>query len=88
MLLALKFQGELASLESAYARRALRELHARVEREHGISVDFGQRGPGRIRRTRVEEGRAMAAGIGCAIAAVMGAGLMLVGLVTVVRWLL
>jgi hypothetical protein len=87
ILLSLKFRGDLASLDSAFAEQTLRALQSRVEEEYGCHVTFGKRGAEKYQWTPVRKPRHVAACVVCVVAVLAGLGLMVVGLVTVVNWI-
>lgn len=87
ILLSLKFRGDLASIDSAFAEQTLRALQSRVQEEYGYHVAFGKRGVEKYQWTPVRKPRLVVAGVACAVAVLAGLGLMVVGLVTVVNWI-
>ena len=88
MLLALKFRGDPAKLGDPYASRKLASLMRDVEAEYGMRVDGRERGKARFAHTGLP-GRwpGVLLGAGCALAALVGVVLAVIGLATVIAWL-
>jgi hypothetical protein len=87
MLLFLKFRGDLESIDSVFARQTLRTLQSQVKEKYGYYITFGKRGAEKYQWTPARKPRDVVVGVACVVAVLVGLGLMLVGLVTVINWL-
>jgi len=87
-LLALKFQGDLESIDSEFAKDRLLTLQTQVKNEYGYFVDFQKHGAEKYKWTPRSKTRGRVSTIGCVAAVVLGIALMLIGLSTVIDWLL
>ena len=89
ILLALKFRGDPDKLRDSHARQKLQALIKDVEAEYGMRVHARRRGKRKYERTRLP-GRwvGVLLAVGCLVMALVGLGLVLIGLATVVGWLL
>ncbi len=88
ILLALKFRGNPECLADEYAARRLLDLQAEVQDEYNYFIDFQRQGadrfewvPGRRLSTRLAEA-------GCVALVLVAMALLLVGLYTVLAWIL
>ena len=86
ILHALKFKGDLESLDSEVAKNELLALQARLKNEYGYHVDFQKRSAEKIQRTPRSVLRGKVLTIGCGVATVLGLALMIIGLITVINW--
>ena len=88
-LLALKFRGDADGLSDPYARQKLQTLMRDVEAEYGMRIHAGKRGKTKYERTRLP-GRwvGVLLAVGCAAVALVALSLVLIGLATVVSWLI
>ena len=85
ILQALKFRGDLATIDPSAARK-LGALQARVAERYGYRFDFQGRGAAHYQPTaRPWQDQALIAG--CLFVALIGALLMIVGVFTVASWL-
>jgi hypothetical protein len=86
ILMALKFNGEVADLGDTFAGRTLLALQERARQECGYQFVFGRRGADRYEYPD----RAKSGGrwllIGCLAAVLVAAALMVAGLVAIVQW--
>ena len=88
ILIALKFRGDIKSIEDTFPGRTLLALHTQAKQKHGYYVDFQKQKAERyIQRASNKSRHDKMLGIGCIVGLVIGIGLMIVGLVTVVAWL-
>ena len=89
ILMALKFNGDVAVLGDTFAGRTLLALQERVRQEHGYQIVFGKQGRERYRYRHTD--RAQSGGrwplIGCLVATLVAVALMVVGLVALVQWI-
>lgn len=83
ILRALKFKGELDSVESEFARKRLESLRSRVLDEHGLEVDFNRQGADKYRRTRKSKVANGLSTIGCVILILAAVALMVIGAITI-----
>jgi hypothetical protein len=88
ILLALKFRGDLESIDSEFVKDSLLTLQAQVKNEYGYLVDFQKQGADKYQWTPRSKTRGRVSTIGCVVAAVLGIALMLIGLGTVIGWML
>jgi hypothetical protein len=88
LLLAVKFRGDIEKIRDTYAGRTLLELQRRAERDYGYVIEFGKTGRERYQYTRWSGARGKSILLAFAVAVLIALGLMVVGLVTVLQWLL
>ena len=88
LLLALKFRGDIERIRDTHAGRTLLELQRRAEESYGYIIEFGKTGRERYQYTRWSGARGRLILVTFAVAVLVALGLMVVGLVTVLQWLL
>jgi hypothetical protein len=84
ILLALKIRVDPESLSDSYARRRLKALQTLVEDKHGQKLDFTRRGRQRYQPTARLERERLLFKWGCAAVLVLAAGLMILGIMSIV----
>jgi hypothetical protein len=85
---ALKFKGNLESLDSELAQNKLLTLQAQVKNKYGYHVDFQQQSAESNRRSPRSRLSGKMLAIGCGVVMVLGLALMIIGLITVINWAL
>ena len=88
MLLALKFRGDPAYLEGTFAGRTLLALQAEARERHGYTIEFVKSGREKYRYSRQLKSTSMILSLLLLAVVVVALGLMIVGLLTVLRWAL
>ncbi len=84
ILHALKFRGDLDSLDDLYAREKLLDLQDQVAEKHGYRLDFKRRGSERYVSTpRLDRERRMVY-LGCSLVATLALSLMIMGIISLV----
>jgi hypothetical protein len=86
ILLALKFKGDIESIDDTYAGQSLLKLQRQVREEYGTHIDFQKRGAARYRLTSRERFRAKAVSLGCVLAVLAVGGLAGIGLYSILTW--
>lgn len=87
VLHALKFRGDIELIRDAFAGRKLLELQARAAEDYGYTIEFGKRGRERYIYTRWAGLRGKLILLTFVAASLLAAGLMIVGLLAVLRWI-
>jgi len=87
ILMALKYNGDVAALGDTFAGRTLLALQKRARQECGFQIVFGKSGKERYGYTDRAKSNGRWLTIGCLIAALAAVALMAVGLVAIVQWI-
>jgi len=85
LLMALKFRGDLDCIAGTYAGQRLAALRTASMQRHGYAIEYtGRKGPA----VTVGKRRDQVLAVGCALALVAAAALMMIGFAVVVAWML
>jgi len=87
MLLALKFRGDIQTIRDRFAGRTLLGLQERAKEEHGLYLQFGKGGKKKYQYTSRYGFKGKWVLASCVTGALILLGLMVIGLVTVLRWM-
>ncbi len=92
ILLALKFRGDLQSVQDSYARTTLLALRERVKQKHGYEIDLRKRGLAKYRLSAFNQAQSGRRGKillgGCVILALGGIFLMVAGIISILHQLI
>lgn len=87
ILMALKFNGNVAALGDTFAGSTLLELQERAKQECGYQIGFGKSGRERYRYTDRAKPNGRWLLIGCVACALAAVALMAVGIVAIIQWI-
>ena len=85
--MALKFNGDVAALGDTFAGRTLLALQKRAKQERGYQIVFGKSGKERYGYTGRAKPNGRWLSIGCLVAAIVAAILMVAGFVAIMQWI-
>lgn len=88
ILLALKFRGNLEAVENQYAGRILLGLHKRAKEKYTNRMYQDFRNQGAKKFYAPQPAKSKKDSVGCALIAALGAALVLIGLYTIVEWII
>ncbi len=87
MLLALKFRGNIESIQDTLAGRTLLVLQERAKTERGCAFELGKSGREKYGRSPLSHSTSKWGWIACLTLALVALALLVIGLVAVFRWI-